>query len=121
MIHQIKTIYGVSEITYGGEELGDWENYPRGGRHILQCKSNSMQKLHVELLTEMKNWMTKVQTHPEILYFPYEGLQSWFQKGEYNIDHNMEPHIKNTCRTQALLGWESLLHIFLSINLMQYQ
>ena len=24
-------------------------------RHILQCKSNSMQKLHVELLTELKN------------------------------------------------------------------
>ena len=30
MIHRIKTIYGVSEITYGGEELGDWENYPQG-------------------------------------------------------------------------------------------
>ena len=30
MIHRIKTIYGVSEITYGGEELGGWENYPQG-------------------------------------------------------------------------------------------
>ena len=65
--------------------------------------------------------MTKVQTHPEILQFICEGLQSWFKKGEYDIDHNMEPHIKNACRTQALLGWESLLHGFLSINLIQCQ
>ena len=63
-------------------------------RHILQCKSNAMQKLHVELLTELKKWMTKVQTRPEILQFICEGLQSWFKKGEYDIDHNMEPHIK---------------------------
>ena len=30
MIHRIKTIYGESEITYGGEDLGNWENYPQG-------------------------------------------------------------------------------------------
>lgn len=30
MIHRIRTAFGESEITYGGEELGDWQNHPQG-------------------------------------------------------------------------------------------
>ena len=30
MVHQIKTMYGDSTITYGGDEIGDWYNYPQG-------------------------------------------------------------------------------------------
>ena len=30
MSHRIKTVYGESEITYGGDDLGSWENYPQG-------------------------------------------------------------------------------------------
>ena len=33
MIHRIRTAYGDSELTYGGEEMKEWENYPQG---ILQ-------------------------------------------------------------------------------------
>ena len=29
MIHRIRTVYGDSDITYGGE-LGNWENWPQG-------------------------------------------------------------------------------------------
>ena len=29
MIHRIRTVYGESDITYGGE-LGNWENWPIG-------------------------------------------------------------------------------------------
>ncbi len=38
MIHRIKTIYGESEITYGGDELGNSENYPQG---VMQVDSLS--------------------------------------------------------------------------------
>ena len=30
MVHQIRTMYGDSEITYGGDDIGDWNNYPQG-------------------------------------------------------------------------------------------
>ena len=30
MVHRVRTAFGESEGTYGGEFLGDWENYPRG-------------------------------------------------------------------------------------------
>ena len=30
MMHRIKTVYGESEVSYGGEEMGDWNNYPQG-------------------------------------------------------------------------------------------
>ena len=33
MIHRIRTAFGDSELTYGGESIGDWKNYPQG---ILQ-------------------------------------------------------------------------------------
>ena len=29
MVHRIKIIYGESDISYGGDDLGDWENYPQ--------------------------------------------------------------------------------------------
>ena len=29
MIHRIRTVYGDSDITYGGE-LGNWKNWPMG-------------------------------------------------------------------------------------------
>ncbi len=30
MIHRIRTAFGDSEKTYGGEDLGDWKNFPQG-------------------------------------------------------------------------------------------
>ena len=33
MIHRVRTTHGDSSGTYGGEDIGDWENYPQG---ILQ-------------------------------------------------------------------------------------
>ena len=30
MIHRIRTVYGDSEISYGGEDMGSWENFPQG-------------------------------------------------------------------------------------------
>ena len=30
MIHMIRTAFGDSDITYGGEDIGDWENQPQG-------------------------------------------------------------------------------------------
>ena len=33
MVHRVKTAFGESEETYGGDDLGDWENQPQG---ILQ-------------------------------------------------------------------------------------
>ena len=30
MIHKIRTSFGDSDITYGGEDIGDWENFPQG-------------------------------------------------------------------------------------------
>ena len=30
MIHRIRTVYGDSTMTYGGEDMGNWENYPQG-------------------------------------------------------------------------------------------
>ena len=65
--------------------------------------------------------MTTVQTHPGISKFLCEGLQSWFLTKEYDIGHNTEAHIKMVYRTQVLLGWESLLHGFLSTKLIQCQ
>ena len=30
MVHQVRTMYGDLDITYGGDEIGDWNNYPQG-------------------------------------------------------------------------------------------
>ena len=30
MTHIIKTSYGESELSYGGDNLGNWENFPQG-------------------------------------------------------------------------------------------
>ena len=30
MIHKIRTAFGDSDITYGGDDIGDWWNYPQG-------------------------------------------------------------------------------------------
>ena len=30
MIHRIRTAFGDSDITYGGEDIGNWENKPQG-------------------------------------------------------------------------------------------
>ena len=89
--------------------------------HILQCKSNDIQKLHTNLLIELKLWMTTVQTHPEISKFLCEELKYWLQTDEYEIDHNSEANIKLAYRTQVLIGWESLLHGFLSTKIVQCQ
>ena len=29
-IHKIRTSFGDSEISFGGEEMGEWENFPQG-------------------------------------------------------------------------------------------
>ena len=36
MVHRFFTSFGDLDITYGGDEMGDWENYPQG---VLQDKS----------------------------------------------------------------------------------
>ena len=36
MIHRIRTVYGDSDITYGGDNIGNWDNWPRG---VLQGNS----------------------------------------------------------------------------------
>ena len=30
MVHSIRTYFGDSKITYRGDQIGDWENYPQG-------------------------------------------------------------------------------------------
>lgn len=40
MIHKIRTVYGDSEISYGGEDIGDWENFPQG---VLQGNASGPQ------------------------------------------------------------------------------
>ena len=30
MVHQIRTMYGDYDITYGGDDIGDWDNYAQG-------------------------------------------------------------------------------------------
>ena len=30
MIHRIRTVYGDSKISYGGEDMGSWEIFPQG-------------------------------------------------------------------------------------------
>ena len=30
MVHKIRTMYGDSFLTYGGDDIGDWSNYPQG-------------------------------------------------------------------------------------------
>ena len=30
MTHRIRTVYGDSEISYGGEDMGSWENFSQG-------------------------------------------------------------------------------------------
>ena len=30
MVHRIRSAFGDSELTYGGDDIGDWENYPQG-------------------------------------------------------------------------------------------
>ena len=30
MIHKVRTSFGDSEISFGGEGIGDWENFPQG-------------------------------------------------------------------------------------------
>ena len=29
MVHRIRTSFGDSDTTYGGDEIGDWENFPQ--------------------------------------------------------------------------------------------
>ena len=40
MIHKIRTVYGDSDISYGGEDIGDWENFPQG---VLQGNASGPQ------------------------------------------------------------------------------
>ena len=65
--------------------------------------------------------MVKVQTHTEISKFLSESLQSWFKTKDYNIDQNSDATIKLAYRSQVMLGWESLLHKFLYIKIIQCQ
>ena len=30
MVHKISTAFGESSISYGGDDIGDWHNYPQG-------------------------------------------------------------------------------------------
>ena len=43
------------------------------------------------------------------------------QQKNYQVDQNMEPSIRTVCATQILLGWETLLHGFLSNKLIHCQ
>ena len=36
MVHSIRTSLGDSKITYGGDQIGDWENCPQG---VLQSNA----------------------------------------------------------------------------------
>ena len=39
MTHIIRTSFGDSDLTYGGEDIGDWENYPQG---VLQGNTSGL-------------------------------------------------------------------------------
>lgn len=39
IIHQIRTAFGDLDITYGGDDIGDWGNYPKYALHGNICGS----------------------------------------------------------------------------------
>ena len=39
MVHSIRTMYGDSTLTYGGDEIGSWNNYPQGVLQGNACGS----------------------------------------------------------------------------------
>ena len=41
MIHTVRTEFGDSDITYGGENLGNWENSPKASYKETQVDLQS--------------------------------------------------------------------------------
>ena len=89
--------------------------------HILKCQSITMEQTRTELMSELKQWLLKKETQPDIIMFPCEGLESWFQSKHYVIDSNVEESIQIAFESQILIGWESLMHGFMSKKLIKCQ
>ena len=89
--------------------------------HILRCQNINMGKVRAELMTELKQWLIQKETQSDIVEFLGDGLESWFQSERYEINENVDSHIRIAFESQILIGWESLLHGFMSKKLIMCQ
>ena len=78
--------------------------------HVLRCQAVQTLSLRHNLLTELQCWMIGKDTHPDIVTFIVNGLESWFNNSPHHIDrHSLEHSMYLAFKTQVLLGWDSLL------------
>ena len=91
--------------------------------HVLLCQGEGICELRKATLLELRVWMKSVHTQPDIEHFVIHGLTSWLSNGElqFELDDNIDPVILNACKYQLLLGWETLLHGFISKRLISCQ
>ena len=91
--------------------------------HVLLCQGEGIIEHRQSSLEELYIWMKSVHTQPDIAYFIFKGLQSWLSSGSiiFNLDDTIDPSIFTACKYQLLVGWEAMLHGFISQRLVTCQ
>ena len=87
--------------------------------HVLLCQGEGIIEHRQSALEEIHIWMKSVHTQSDIAYFIYKGLQAWLSRGSiiFNLDDTIDPSIFTAYKYQLLVGWEAILHGFISQRL----
>ena len=87
--------------------------------HVLQCQGEGIYELRKVTLLDLRVWMKSVHTQPDIEYFIIHVITSWLYNDNvpFMMDDTIDPVMLHACRYQVLLGWETLLHGFISKRL----
>ena len=89
--------------------------------HILQCNEENVIALKSELISDLRTWMMDNNTQPDIMEFIASGLSSWLTSSSISPNISPEPQLQLAFHYQRLLGWEALLHGFLTNKIVHCQ
>ena len=94
--------------------------------HILTCPHTSTRDLHLNIIQNLHQWLSKAKTYPDITSFFTLGLTQWFRHQTSNWNQSSELFtndliINRNLTKQLSLGWFSTLCGFLSSSLINIQ
>ena len=86
--------------------------------HVLKCPHIDARALWVRQVKQLESWLEVELTHPDITSALCDLLLHWQShvNSDHHIDYTWNASIKNTFRSQAHLGWHSMLEGLLSIH-----
>ena len=89
--------------------------------YVLRYWSADICSLRSSLSVELGIWLNSVDTHPDITSFLYNGISSWLTSSPFGFNKSIAPDLLIAMKSQLLLGWEALLHRFITRKLVTCQ